>query len=447
MNSDTIFPWESEPNEILLNELEIRPIQEIERKRFGELLDEEHYLGDGEQVGEMVRQVVTYQGRWVALFLWGPSSYHLAPRDEWIGWDAYMRKHRLKLIIQNRRFLVLSEARMPNLASKALSLSTKSISEHWEERFGYRPLLAETFTDPEQFHGTCYKAANWEPLGFTQGFARHRSDYYVDNKHPKKLWVKPLHRLSRYWLCSTTDLPHYSRKGVLESTADKSPPLKQKHMESLFDALRQVPDPRARNNQFRSASMLSVLAMAILCGYTQLTQVLRLAWNLNQHYRKVLGFPIKKGTQTRVMPSYSAFYNLLKQIDLEAMADVLNQWLEDNRGNLPTSLALDGKSLRGRVMSINLVDQETGAPAAMAVTTEKGKELPKAQELLDKVEAMDGCTVSSDALHTQKKRARTLKGKGAHYIHQLKDNQSQRYKQAQAMDEQGSPLLLAKPSN
>ncbi len=447
MKVQTGFPWKDEPSQVLLKDLEIEPVKEEDWGRFCDLLEQEHYLGKSDRIGDTLGQVVTYQGQWVALLLWGASSYHLAPRDEWIGWDAYTRKHRLKLIIQNRRFLVLSATRMPNLASKALSLSTNSISQHWEERFGYRPLLAETFTDPEQFHGTCYNAANWQPLGFTKGFARHRSDYYVDNKHPKKLWIMPLHRLSRHWLCSTTDLPKYCRKGVLESTADKSPPLKQKHMESLFDALRRIPDPRARNNQFRSASMLSVLAMAILCGYTQLTQVLRFAWNLNQHYRKVLGFPIKKGTQTRVMPSYSAFYNLLKQIDLEAMADVLNQWLEDNRGSLPTSLALDGKSLRGRVMSINLVDQETGAPAAMAVTTEKGKELPKAQELLDKVEAMEGCTVSSDALHTQKKRARALKGKGANYIHQLKDNQSQLYTQAQAMDEQGSPLFHAKPSN
>jgi hypothetical protein len=30
------------------------------------------------------------------------------------------------------------------------------------ESFGYEPLVAESFTDPEACHGTCYKASGWE---------------------------------------------------------------------------------------------------------------------------------------------------------------------------------------------------------------------------------------------------------------------------------------------
>jgi len=58
------------------------------------------------------------------------------------------------------------------------------------ESFGYQPLIAESFTDPESFNGTCYKASNWEPVGMSAGASRHRADYYIDNDHPKKLWLK-----------------------------------------------------------------------------------------------------------------------------------------------------------------------------------------------------------------------------------------------------------------
>lgn len=55
--------------------------------------------------------------------------------------------------------------------------------------------MAETFTDIEQFEGTCYKAAGWQPSGITKGFTReHRADYSFRNNHPKKLWLRPLNR-------------------------------------------------------------------------------------------------------------------------------------------------------------------------------------------------------------------------------------------------------------
>lgn len=97
------------------------------------------------------------------------------------------------LIVQNRRFLLFSNARMPNLASRCLSMALKAVPSLWEQAHGYKPLLAETFTDIEQFEGTCYKASNWSALGQTKGFKRHRADYYQHHGRPKKLWVYPFH--------------------------------------------------------------------------------------------------------------------------------------------------------------------------------------------------------------------------------------------------------------
>ena len=100
---------------------------------------------------------------------------------------------RLKLIVQNRRYLLLHEkGAEPNLASAALAAACRALPAQWQERFGYRPLLAESFTDPESYCGTCYKAGGWQPVGMSDGNSRHRADFFIPNGRPKRLWMKEL---------------------------------------------------------------------------------------------------------------------------------------------------------------------------------------------------------------------------------------------------------------
>ena len=56
-----------------------------------------------------------------------------------------------------------------NLASHALGLALRQLAPDWQRQHGSRPVLAETYTDPERHRGTCYKAANWQRVGRTQG--------------------------------------------------------------------------------------------------------------------------------------------------------------------------------------------------------------------------------------------------------------------------------------
>ena len=96
-------------------------------------------------------------------------------------------------MVQNSRFLLIPQSRPANLASRVLGLAVKALPAAWEARLGKRPLLAETFVDPEGYKGTCYHAAGWTKLGHTQGYARVAApQYYQDNERPKYLWVKPL---------------------------------------------------------------------------------------------------------------------------------------------------------------------------------------------------------------------------------------------------------------
>jgi len=51
---------------------------------------------------------------------------------------------------------------------------------------GYRRILAESFSDPERHEGTIYKASNWQALGLSKGFKRHKVGFYIDEDKPKK---------------------------------------------------------------------------------------------------------------------------------------------------------------------------------------------------------------------------------------------------------------------
>ncbi len=99
--------------------------------------------------------------------------------------------------------------------------------------------------------------------------------------------------------------------------------------------------------------------MALFAGRDNLAAIQRYAQFLTQAQRAWLGFPRKKGTSFRKVPSYSALRNLLIRIDPHQLADCLNRWLQANLGTLPRALALDGKWIRDRALSLCL-----GVPAS-----------------------------------------------------------------------------------
>lgn len=123
--------------------------------------------------------------------LFSASAWALSERDKWIGWSKEDRSERLSLIVNNTRFLIFPWVQIRNLASKALSLAAKQVLVDWQERYGFKPVLLETFVDTGLYQGTCYKAANWIYLGETAG--RGRMDRYTEFlSSPKQIYVYPL---------------------------------------------------------------------------------------------------------------------------------------------------------------------------------------------------------------------------------------------------------------
>lgn len=445
-------PFVTDPPVFLLKDLTVRPLKDEEYSRASELLEQEHYLGNHPQ-GRQLLQVVEYQGCWVALLDWGPACWKLADREAHIGWTHQQRAERLALIVQNRRFLVLGKERMPNLASRALGLALKALPEHWEERHGYRVLIAETFTDIELFEGTCYKASNWKPLGLTKGFQRHRADYFLKQDRPKKLWIKSLNRNSLRIL-TAMDVPKAYQSALNRDTPERDLALKKTQMESLLNHFREhFKDPRSNNCSYRANSLLVFITMALFAGRDTLTSIQRYANLLTGQQRLWLGFPLKKGTKTRKVPSWSALYNFLTQIDPKAFSQCLNTWLQSNLGTLPRALAIDGKWIRDRALSLCLSEHATGAPvavgfAAQVCKTDENKregEQTVALELYQKTN-LEGAIITGDALNNNKAQARAILNSGGDYFLQLKNENRHAFQTAERTAEKGIPFLATPKS-
>jgi len=156
---------------------------------WNEYIDRYHYLGYQPLPGAQMRYFARDGNRILALLGFGAAAWKTAPRDQFIGWSIEQRKR--QLLINNARFLILPWVRSQNLASKILAMATRRVADDWQQRYHYRPLMAETFVETPRFTGTCYKAANWTYLGETKG--RGKLDQLHRNRLPKKtIWIYPL---------------------------------------------------------------------------------------------------------------------------------------------------------------------------------------------------------------------------------------------------------------
>jgi len=429
--------------------LTVRVAQPHEVVAFDAQLASHHYLGAGRPVGDYLRQFVEQNGQPVALLVWGPSCYALQDRDLWISWSASQRVERLKLVVQNRRFLLLAaKGQSPNLASQCLGAALRALPGQWREHFGYRPLLAESFTDPEAYAGTCYKASNWEPVGFSAGYSRHRADFYIANERPKKLWLRELCPKARTHL-RATQVPEDCRAGLLAPPSGVLP-VTQPQMQSLLEVFRRALDPREANTQYRIGPVLTLIAMALLAGRREIAEIARFATTLTQPQRRHLGLPRKKGTRAFYkVPGYGVFYALLTRMDPESFAALLTGWFQQRAGTLPQALAMDGKMIRDHIGLLTLAQHEDGAPQAVAVYDQK-EGTPRCEQtaaltLLERLPALDGKLITADPLHCQRKTARVIVEKGGDYLIQIKGNQPHLLHQAQGLDALPSTPFLSRP--
>jgi Domain of unknown function (DUF4338) len=163
----------------------------VQEPLFNGLMEEYHYLGYEQPVGEHLKYLVWAQGRPVACVAWSSAPRHIGARDHYIGWTAEARRSNIRFIAYNTRFLILPWVRVEHLASHILGRMVARVSEDWQQIYGHPIYFLETFVDPERFRGTCYRAANWIFLGKTTGRGK-QSNSYVPNRSIKEVLGYPL---------------------------------------------------------------------------------------------------------------------------------------------------------------------------------------------------------------------------------------------------------------
>ncbi len=181
--------------------IEIKQVRRTEwEETFNGLIEQYHYLGYTQPVGEHLKFTAFANERPIACFAWSSAARHIRSRDRFIGWSCDTRKKNLHLIAYNTRFLILPWVRVRHLASYLLGLSARTISAYWQGIYNHPIYYLETFVDTERFKGTCYRAANWHYLGDTTGRGKNDQTHKI-NRSIKAVHGYPLCRDFRKVLC------------------------------------------------------------------------------------------------------------------------------------------------------------------------------------------------------------------------------------------------------
>ncbi len=417
----------SADEQAVLDGVGVRVIEVGEQERFDQLLIEQHYLHNAELVGARLCYVAEYAGQWLALLSWSAPAYRLKGREAGVGWTEAQRRRRLRLVVNNSRFLILDGAHYPNLASRVMKLCVGRLSVDWEQRWGHPLLLAESFVDVQVFRGTCYKVSGWLEMGLTQGYGRTRADFYLKHDRPKQLWVRELCAGARELLKARVLPPKYA--AVEEYTS----PICEARPEELGEARRffdQVPDWRKKIGDFCCAGLIALVDCASLCGVQRGQRDLAaFARTLTPAQLRALGFLRKKGHPRCLRPpAETTFYRLLTGVDSNALQQALQAWQEQRLGKRASDddvVALDGKKLLSSqgVEVASAYAVKSGRWLGSQIVEKKSNEIPAAQELLRQI-PLEGQKVTLDALHTQQETARIIvQERGADYLLSVKGNQ------------------------
>ena len=177
---------------------EVRPLrfEEVsrrpERREWDALVKRWHYLGYRKLVGMHLKYLIySCGGELLAATGWGSSVWKLKSRDLAIGWTVSERERRLGSIANNNRFVIFPWVKIPHLASHLLSRQIREVKKDWEQRYGVKLVLLETFVDPSRFRGTSYRAANWIYVGRTKGYAKTGKGFEYHGA-AKEVYVYPL---------------------------------------------------------------------------------------------------------------------------------------------------------------------------------------------------------------------------------------------------------------
>lgn len=184
-----------------LGEIEILRVNGGTTALWRGMLDTHHYLKSGPLCGAQLRYLVrSDRYGWLGGLSYSACALRVESRDRWIGWSETARRRNHQLVVNNSRFLIVPTVKVKCLASWVLARVEKRLAQDWEQVYGYRPVLMETYVERGRFAGTCYRAANWTGVGGSTGQGRRG-----DGASIKDVYMRPLAGDWQQSLCREAD--------------------------------------------------------------------------------------------------------------------------------------------------------------------------------------------------------------------------------------------------
>jgi len=288
--------------------------------------------------------------------------------------------------------------------------------------------MAETFVDGRRFRGTCYRAAGWQALGETRGFAK-RNDHYWHHGQRKIVLVRPLAPNAVAGLVAPF-LPPLKSIGKetatgMEMTLDVNA-LPIEGEGGLIDLLRTIVDPRKpRGVRHPVVTITGIAILAALSGARSFQAIADWAKGLSREALR------KLGSKRWKPPSEPTIRRVLQGLNAAEVDAKTGTWVANQRPLLAgQSIAIDGKTLRGAHDAgqraphlLSAILHEEAVVIAQLQVEEKTNEIPKLPELLAPL-PLEGALITADALHTQTESASYIvEQKKADYLFIVKENQ------------------------
>ena len=142
-----------------------------DRAVWNTLVADEHPRGLAVFAGCQMRYLVGSEHGWLGAAGFSAAALRVAARDRWMAWSDGQRREHLSRVVCMSRFLIRPSVRCPHLASHVLGRVLRRLPRDFEERYGFRPWLVESFAD-RGYDGTCLRAAGFLRVGETAGRGR-----------------------------------------------------------------------------------------------------------------------------------------------------------------------------------------------------------------------------------------------------------------------------------
>ncbi len=302
----------------------------------------------------------------VGAFLFATPARNVAVRDAWLGWTNHQQQRFRYRIVANSRMLILPGVQVPHLASHALGLVVRRLPSDWQNRYGYTPVVLETFVTPP-WRGTCYRAANWIHLGQTVGTGRQDRKYdgeatlrevFVYPLQPE--WKQRLTEESATIATDSAEAPH-EREEAMSRSAQLTKDILAKQIKERYDRLAPFFDEKQRR-LFAGAEALSYGPG----GLKRVAAVLGMSPNTVNRGMKEVQDPETRTSERIRQPG--AGRKPATELDPELLEDLERLIAPETRGDPQSPLRWTCKSTRklaaeleamkpGRSVSANLVSR------------------------------------------------------------------------------------------